>query len=1579
MVAIVTGSGLGIERSAANMPGSRGQIGSAVTGRANESVVVNAANGNLILSNRDELLIGRGPDSEINRTYNSLGLFNDDNGDNWRMSTHRRVFGLVGALNTVGSTVRRTDWDGSETVYTWDAGRSAYVSKNLSGAYDTITRANTTSTTPWIWTDGDSQFSETYDDSKSGRITSRRDAERDGSNNPTNVITYTYDASGKLTSVATADGNYTNFTWSGVNMVMLTTTYTDTQTSTQKSLIRTRYAYDTSNRLTTVWTDLSPEDNSIADGRVYTTSYTYDGTSKRVASIAQTDGSFVSFTYVLVDGACRVASVSQTVETGVIRTTSFAYNTAASGATAGTTTITDPVGVVTTLSYDSAGNLIRQTVLPVSGGNEQITTYSYVGNGMPVRNLMIRSETLDSANWGKVTATVVANDPARPAPNGGGNTAEKITFGATGGKLTQNSLNTVYGVRYIADIWVYSDTATTVSWGIVENSNIPDTYSVAAATWTRLRAYGTYSTSASLRRVELAGGSNQVIWATQSQVRLETDPDQYVATIGAAVTSTTLFGSSDDIATIRRFDGAANESAGNWIEREDFTYDAYGNLIRRVDGAGKTVEYSYNWANQRLTETVYLTADPDGVAGVGVASNPVITRYVYDSEQHLRFEISPEGRVTEYLYDGSAQRLSTSVNGAGQLTRTVQYNNALYTAAGQPTEAQMMDWRSTANMPYKVDSLVTETSYDFRGNIATTTTYGIVDSNGDNVVAWNYGSHSSTHYVYDQFGQLLKTIVSGRNEDGSTFTSATETYAYDGMGRVVRHTDALGVGTWTSYIDAQNRTVTTLASGLTTTQVYNRAGELVSSIEARGGIGSEIALPLTSWLPSGATMQSSGTLDGAPATLFTVAGPQSGQSQSGYMGFAAAEGETYSGTISLQATASSSSVLFGIYGSNTGWGPANIATARIISGPGLLEQWSGGSWKITGLSSTEPTRIEVTRTFLQSEPAYLLLYPDYPAGSVVGRSILASAPSLVLSRYDTSVNGGSFALADFNLNGVQAWGMQAPTATTLNDLPANIYTLTTPPQGDLQGMRLASYNANAGDTFTHTILLQGSSTINSATIGFLGYVDAWNGNADVQWASGTDYSGYARILSGPGTITQNIAGHWAVTGLSISTPTRIEISRTFVRAQAGDFRIYPGHGQSPPIGGQIIVGAPSLVRTPGSIQSYKYDAQGLLRIKVDPLAVRTYYFYDRTGRKIGEVDGDGSVTEYKYDAADRLIATVAFANALSAGQIAALSDANGNPSTVTFASVKSQIGTSSSDRWGWNIYDKAGRLIQTIDAVGASTAFLYDGAGRLVKTTRSAYLLTHHLGANILDNYKAAPPTSFVQPSWDNSVDRTSFNYYDNDGLLIGSVDEEMFVTEYVYDNAGRKIESIGYANAASFAYQPIQSFNQALPGTWAQVRASIAATTGSDIRNYWLYDGRGLVGATVDGEGNVTRYYHNARGQVIQQIVGRKLNVDAYITAGAAQRTLSVLQGWYLGGHVGGHYEETTNYEYDSRGQMVVRQKALASDHTETTHYVYGSMGQLVSETTSETVSTETRTISNRYDAKGRLIATLAASAVRP
>jgi len=188
--------------------GSRGQLGSAAFGRYGENVFVNAATGNLMVNRTDEILIGLGPDDTVGSSYNSLGGSTDDNGDNWQLSLQRSVGSLVGTAGASGSTVIRTDWDGSKTVYTCDA-NGVYTSTAGAGAYDHI-KWNASDST-WRWTDGNSGVTEVYDSLNSGRITSSFDT--DG-----NTLAFAY-AGNLLTKVTTADGEHTDLTWSGNNIV----------------------------------------------------------------------------------------------------------------------------------------------------------------------------------------------------------------------------------------------------------------------------------------------------------------------------------------------------------------------------------------------------------------------------------------------------------------------------------------------------------------------------------------------------------------------------------------------------------------------------------------------------------------------------------------------------------------------------------------------------------------------------------------------------------------------------------------------------------------------------------------------------------------------------------------------------------------------------------------------------------------------------------------------------------------------------------------------------------------------------------------------------------------------------------------------------------------------------------------------------------------------------------------------------------------------------------------------------------------------------------------------------------------
>ncbi|HEV7610186.1 MAG TPA: hypothetical protein VGO61_22835 [Steroidobacteraceae bacterium] len=297
MVAVVSGSGLGLF-------GTTGSSGNPNVGRGGERVSVNTATGNLIIQGVDETLGARGLDLALVRTYNSQGLLNDDNGDNWRLGVNRRVFALTGTVNTAGSTITKVFGDAAQVVYTYDTTLGRYVSTDGDGAHDTLAFNATTS--EWTWTDESSRNTETYD--SQGRLSASRDS--DG-----NLVSYIYTGA-LLTQIVDASGQQTFLDYTGNNLTQVRVV------SSGATQTLTHYSYDGQNRLSTVTVDLSPGDNAIADGDVYVTTYTYEGTSHRVASVTQTDGSSCAFTYQLIDGEYRV----HTYTDGEGRVTTLEYS-----------------------------------------------------------------------------------------------------------------------------------------------------------------------------------------------------------------------------------------------------------------------------------------------------------------------------------------------------------------------------------------------------------------------------------------------------------------------------------------------------------------------------------------------------------------------------------------------------------------------------------------------------------------------------------------------------------------------------------------------------------------------------------------------------------------------------------------------------------------------------------------------------------------------------------------------------------------------------------------------------------------------------------------------------------------------------------------------------------------------------------------------------------------------------------------------------------------------------------------------------------------------------------------------------
>ncbi|HSW25409.1 MAG TPA: hypothetical protein VLJ62_21800, partial [Burkholderiaceae bacterium] len=270
--------------------------------------------------------------------------------------------------------------------------------------------------------------------------------------------------------------------------------------------------------------------------------------------------------------------------------------------------------------------------------------------------------------------------------------------------------------------------------------------------------------------------------------------------------------------------------------------------------------------------------------------------------------------------------------------------------------------------------------------------------------------------------------------------------------------------------------------------------------------------------------------------------------------------------------------------------------------------------------------------------------------------------------------------------------------------------------------------------------------------------------------------------------------------------------------------------------GRLISLLQSAPAMPAGETRYFYDGAGRLRMTQDATGVRRWLLYDDAGRQVAEIDGNGTLTESRFDASGLLTWRATYATAVDTARLV---DSSGR-TTLGVALASIRPAASQADQREWFAYDAAGRLVRTARAMAAVTGGTsvavtetrYDAAGRAVGLTGYANLLVAGLGAGVAGVDALAAGT--VSAPAASAQDRVSRNFYDADGLLLGALDAQGYLTSYSYDGTGQLTRSLAYATATNAALRAA--------GTLAQL---IPATSAADARSFKVYDARGnLIGA---------------------------------------------------------------------------------------------------------------------------------------
>ncbi|MHB1059459.1 MAG: hypothetical protein ACYC0F_16420, partial [Rhodanobacter sp.] len=1481
MVAVISGNGLGLGNTSLTQLG-QAQGGTASLGQAGNTAYVNGATGNLILQGMDEGLIFDGLQLNALRTYNSLGELNGQ--ADWRYGFSRSIGGLTGTLNTAGSTITRTGDDGSAVVYTYDADRGAYVSSGQSGPEDSLSW--NAGSNAWTYTDAADQIQETYD--ANGRLSTLTNTATGAS------YSFSY-SNGQLSQIVAGDGDTLIFDYNTAGQL---SDLEIQEIPPGQSVAVTRqavsYDYDTQGRLTSVTTNLASDTDPV--GGSYTTSYTYDGSSDRIASVTQSDGTTVSYGYTLdAQGTWQVTSIT-TGSGADAQTVTLSYDD-------GSLVVTDPMGRRTVYLIDGSGRLTMMLSPPINGtlistlytyddnGNlltltnadTGVSRYEYDDQGNMISYANGSQERVDytyDAEDQMVSRTVFAvSADGTPGisgyvPASGPQTSYNIydaqgrltytvdalgnvtayTYMEQGGTSLLASRQQLIGVSY--DLGgATPDTPPTLAQLNAWIASAPVQQSLGRA----VRTDYSYDPRGQL--------SQQIQWS-----RLDTNGEGSLATDASAIVTTYTYDAQGRLLQAGTLRGTDRST----LQSTSYSYDGLGRLLSSTDALGNTTSYAYTDSTNQIAVTLangLTTVQVRNSAGLllssTVSGDGMVAReadYLYNAAGQQVATIDPAGHATYIFYDGFGRIIGTvdpnggvtayQLDKTGQIVRTTQYATRIDTAG----------WIADGNLAAGFPAVLP---------IPTSTANDVV-----------------TRTMYDSIGQVVATLAAD-----NTIT----VYTYDGTGNVT-----------------STRSYATLLSESAVEEIWSYASNLQLLVPGIIPASPDDRVVLTIY-----------DADERPVATIDSAGTVRAVNYDSLGNVIASA--TYKTTLTADQLAQLEA-------------SRNMTTLRILLGSTVQTIYDAQNHPVATIDANGKVTVntyDAAGKLVAAQAFATALTPDQviqlgaaPTLAAIVADVTPSAgDQTTLTIYDvaehplaTVAADGSVTTTIYDANGNAVAHTVYATALTVSDMAS---LGLTPSFAQLQ----AVLHPGAGDQTALTIYDANNQPVASVApdghVTVIAYDAAGRVTASTIYATALDATQLANLGTAP-------------------TLTDLQADLTTSSSDQTTLTVYDANGH--------VVGA---VDAQGNVTITRYDAQGniagstqyatplsdtavaalgtaptLEQLQAAVIAGSgdqvSVTVRDDLDGLVATVGADGSVQLDAYDAAGHLLASSQLAQTLSAMQLAVLG------SSPDWATLQNYLAQGEGALDALTVTDSQGRAVITVSADGHVTTSSYDAAGHQTSWITYYQPLNANQAAQLAANPTLATLQGLVSP---NNNDSAGLNFYDDAGRNVANFSPWGAFTAG-YDSAGRVTSQVSYSN------RPTAIQIESLGSTpTLQEAESLLIPSVNDAASATIYDANGNAVAVIDRYQTTINAYDDQNNLVQTEEYGNPLTAIQIEVLGptpsmaqlqamyGVQPTASVTNIYADGGLVasispaniydpvlGGYAQGglVTTYEYDAAGNLV-------------------------------------------------------------